>query len=316
MALMDWNNRIGRRVKLRDLHILLTLAQAGTMGRAATALSVSQPVISKAVAELEAALGARLFDRSPHGIVLTAYGSAMIHCSKAVFDELQQGVKAIEFLDNPNGGHLHIGCTEFGATAIVPLVIERLIRRHPGLQFHVMTADPVSLTAHELPQRRIELALGAIPVDLAAEIEAEHLFEDTQVVMAGINSPWARRRKLGLRDLLDAPWVLPPLDSPARRYVDDAFVAQGLSPPVAQVSTFSMPLCHQLLASGRYLAILPREASRLAKHLPIKPLNVTFPSIARSIGLMTLKNRTLSPIARLFIEAARATAAAVAQRER
>ncbi|MDM0113730.1 LysR family transcriptional regulator [Variovorax sp. J22R133] len=305
---MDWIDRIGRRVKLRDLHILLTLAQAGSMGRAATALSISQPVISKAIAELESTLGARLFDRTGQGVVPTDYGRAMIHCGRAVFDELQQGVKAIEFLGDPASGHLHIGCTEFGAIGLVPLVIERLGLQHPRMQFHVTTADPISLTAVDLPQRNIELAMSAIPAELPPDIEAEPLFEDRHVIVAGSQSPWARRRKLRLEDLQDALWVLPPPDSPGRRYVDEAFAARGLVPPVAQVSTFSMPLCHQLLASGHYVAILPREASRLARHLPIKTLNVDVPGLRRSIGMLTLKNRTLSPVARLFMEAARLTA--------
>lgn len=306
---MDWIDRIGRRVKLRDLHILLAVTQAGTMGRAAAALSVSQPVISKAISELEVALGVRLFDRTAHGIVPTAHGEAMIHCSRAVFDELQQGVKSIEFLDDPTAGELHVGCTESGAIGMVPRVIADLVRRHPRLKFHVMTADPMALAAVELPQRSIELAMSAIPLELPADIEAEPLFEDAQVVMGGSHSVWARRRKLRLADLLEASWVLPPVDSPGRRYIDAAFNAQGLVPPVAAVSTFSTSLCHQLLASGDYLAILPREAWRLSKHLPIKPLSVDFQGIKRSIGVMTLKNRSLSPVARLFIETARLAAA-------
>ena len=313
---MDWINRIGRRVKLRDLHILLAVTQSGSMGRAAAELSVSQPVVSKAISELEAALGTRLFDRSPQGISPTAYGRAMIQCSRAVFDELQKGVKAIEFLSDPTSGELRIGCTEMGATGLVPLVIERLSQRHPRLEFRVITADPVSLTAEELPRRNIELAIGAMPASPPADIEIEHLFEDRQVIMAGINSPWVRRRKLILADLLHEPWVLPPPDSLARRFIDDAFLALGLEPPTAQVATFSMNLCHQLLATGRYLTVLPGEAARMARHLPVKPLGVEFPGIARSVGIMTLKNRTLSPFARLFIECARLTAAPLSRRDR
>lgn len=313
---MDWIDRIGRRVKLRDLHILLAVMQAGTMGRAATALSVSQPVISKAISELEATLGVRLFDRTAQGIVPTAYGKAMIQCSRAVFDELQQGVQAIKYLDDPTQGQLHIGCTEHGAIGMVPLVIDELVRRHTRLQFHILTTDSVTLTTVELPRRSIELAMSAIPIDLPADIEAEPLFEDVQVVMAGIHSPWARRRRLRLPELLDAAWILPPTDSSARRYIDAAFKAQGSEPPVAAVSTFSTSLCHQLLASGNYLAILPRVATRLAKHLPIKPVNVDFPGIGRAIGALTLKGRTLSPVARQFIDAARVVAAAVLKRTR
>jgi len=75
---MDWADRIGRRVKLRDLHVLLAVAQWGSMAQAARHLSTSQPVVSKTIAELEHALGVRLLDRSPQGIVPTMYGRALM----------------------------------------------------------------------------------------------------------------------------------------------------------------------------------------------------------------------------------------------
>ena len=308
---MDWIDRIGRRVRLRDLHIFLTVARTGTMGRAAAALSVSQPVISKSISELEAALRVRLFDRTARGIALTTYGAAMMECGRSVFDDLQKGIRTIEFLGDPSGGSLHVGCTEFGAMGLVPLVIERLAPRHPRLQLHVTTADPSSLASVALPQRAVEVAVGAIPADLPADIEAEQLYEDSPVVMAGTRSPWTRRGRLRLADLVNSPWVLPPVGSSARASIDAAFVSQGLSPPIAQVSTFSMPLCHQLLAGGKYLAILPRGASLLAQRLPIKALKVDFASITRAVGLMTLRDRTLSPLGQLFMEAARAAAEAI-----
>jgi len=313
---MNRIDRIAQRIKFRELRILLAVAQSGTMGRAAKTLSVSQPVVSKAVSELEDALGVKLFDRTATGIIPTAYGREMIQRSRAVLDELQQGVNAIDFLQDPTSGNLHIGCTEFGAVGLVPLVIERLGQRHPRLNLHVMTADAVTLASEALPSRSIELAMSAIPAQLPADIDAELLFEERGVIMAGVNSPWARRRKLALSDLLEASWVLPPSNSVARRHIDEAFMAQGLSPPEAQVATYSVPLCHQLLASGRYLSILPREAILLAKHLPIKPLNVELAGLHRRIGIMTLKHRTLSPIARLFAETARTTTAAVIIRGR
>ena len=312
---MNWIDRIGRRIRLRDLHIFLTVASSGTMGRAASALSISQPVISKSIAELETALRARLFDRTARGIVLTSYGEAMIQCGRAVFDELQRGVKTIEYLGDPTSGELQIGCTEFGAMGLVPLVIERLVARHPNVRIHVTTGDPRYLASVALAQRHIELAVSAIPPDSTPDIEAEALFEDRQIVMAGIRSIWTRKRKLGLADLIGGPWVLPPADSPARCYIDAAFVSQGLSPPVARVATFSMPLCHQLLASGNYLAILPREASLLAADLPIRPLQVEFPTLARSVGIMTLKGRTLSPLAQSFIGEARTAAANLSRKQ-
>src|SRR5262249_56774951 len=101
---MQWSERIGRRLKLRDLHFLLTVAKAGSMGKAATELAVSQPVVSKAIADLERVLGTRLLDRGAQGVEPTLYGRALLKWSVAVFDDLRQGVKEVEFLTDPTAG--------------------------------------------------------------------------------------------------------------------------------------------------------------------------------------------------------------------
>jgi DNA-binding transcriptional LysR family regulator len=101
---MHWDHRVGRRLKLRDLHILLAVAQAGSMAKAATRLAISQPAISRAIADMEHTLKVLLFDRSPQGIEPTQFGRALLKRGVAVFDELKQGVQDIEFLSNPESG--------------------------------------------------------------------------------------------------------------------------------------------------------------------------------------------------------------------
>ena len=101
---MQLSDRIGRRMKLQDLHVLMTVVQAGSMGKAAQLLNTSQPAISRSIAELESAFGIRLLDRSRRGIEPTEYGRALLDCGVAVFDELRRGVKNIEFLDDPTAG--------------------------------------------------------------------------------------------------------------------------------------------------------------------------------------------------------------------
>src|SRR5215204_3000021 len=104
--------RTERRIKLRDLQILVTVAKTGSMGKAAAALAVSQPVVSKAVSDMERVLKVRLFDRTPAGIEPTPYGKALVEAGNAVFDELRGGLAAIEFLTNPTAGQITLGCTE------------------------------------------------------------------------------------------------------------------------------------------------------------------------------------------------------------
>jgi DNA-binding transcriptional LysR family regulator len=116
---MDWSDRIGRRIKPRDLHVFLAVAKQGNMAKAAESLAISRPVVSKTIADLEHALGVRLFDRSPQRVEPTLYGRALANRSVAIFDELRQSVKEIEFLADPTAGELRIGCPWWAPQSIV-----------------------------------------------------------------------------------------------------------------------------------------------------------------------------------------------------
>src|SRR4029453_2363625 len=122
-ASMDLDDRVLRRLKLSDLRLFHTVAQRGGMAKAAAHLNISQSAVSKAIAALERTLGVRLLDRNPHGVELTAYGRALLKGGVAVFDELKQSMQQIAFLADPTAGELRIGCTEVGAVALVPAVV-------------------------------------------------------------------------------------------------------------------------------------------------------------------------------------------------
>src|SRR4029079_5255184 len=137
MANVQWADRIGRRLKLRDLHVLSAVVQWGSMAKAAQHLAVSQPVVSAAVSDLEHAIGVRLLDRSRRGGEPTIYGRALLKHGMVAFDALKQGVKEIEFLADPTAGELRIGCPEWISAGLLPVIIDRLLQKHPRIVFHV-----------------------------------------------------------------------------------------------------------------------------------------------------------------------------------
>src|SRR5438105_3851810 len=155
---MQLSDRIGRRLKLHDLHVLMAVAQAGSMRKAAALLNTTQPAISRSIAELEHAFGVRLLDRSPQGIEPTRYGRALLRRGVAVFDELKQSGQDIEFLSNPEAGELRIGSGTALAEGIVLAIIDRLSRQYPRVVYHVVPGNLLALN-DELRERRIELAL-------------------------------------------------------------------------------------------------------------------------------------------------------------
>ena len=128
---MQLSDRIGRRIKLHDLHVLMAAIQSGSMSKAAALLNTGQPAISRSIAELEHALGVRLLDRSRQGIKPTEYGRALIDGGTAVFDDLRQTVKNIEFIADPTAGEVRIGCNPFLAASFVSAAVDRLSRRYP-----------------------------------------------------------------------------------------------------------------------------------------------------------------------------------------
>ena len=128
---MEWAYRVGRRVKLRDLHILLAVAQWGGISKAAEHLAISHPAVSKTISDLERTLGVRLFDRGPAGVEPTTYAHALLKCGATIFDELRHGLKQVEYLSDPTTGELRIGSTSALMTGFIPAVIDRPTRANP-----------------------------------------------------------------------------------------------------------------------------------------------------------------------------------------
>jgi DNA-binding transcriptional LysR family regulator len=130
---MQVGDRIGRRMKLHDLHVLMAVVEAGSMNKAAALLNTGQSAISRSIADLERAIGVRLLDRHPQGVELTEYGRALLNGGMAMFDELRQAVKNIEYLADPTAGEMRIGCTPILAATFVSAVVDRLSRRYPRM---------------------------------------------------------------------------------------------------------------------------------------------------------------------------------------
>ena len=315
-AVMQLSDRIGNRMKLQDLHVLMTVVKAGSMGKAAQILNTTQPNISRSIGELEHALGVRLLDRHRQGIEPTDYGRALLDCGTAVFDDLRQGVKNIAFLADPAAGELRIGTTTFLATSFVSALVDRLSRRYPRIVFHLVTGYTETLH-RELAERNVDLLIirGSGPI-ADPRYEFESLFDDSYVVAASTRNEWVRRRKIEIAELANELWVLPPRESVIGSIVTNAFRASGLDYPRVSVVTDCPHMRVSLLATGRFVTIFPASAFRfLAKRSELKVLPVELPMARRPNGIVTLKNRALSPVAKLFIDCARDVAKPLAKRK-
>ena len=187
---MPFDSRVRRRLKLRDLDTLIAVAQTGSMAKAATQLSISQPAISKAIAEMERTLGYRLLDRTAQGVEPNLYGRALLKWGVAVFDDLRQGINELDFLADPTAGELRIAAAEPIVAGLLPVIMDRLTRQHPRLTFHVTQLHSMPLY-EGLYDRSVDIIIARILSSMIAnDLDVEILFDEPQFVAAGLNNPW------------------------------------------------------------------------------------------------------------------------------
>jgi DNA-binding transcriptional LysR family regulator len=307
---MKWTDRVGRRVKLRDLHIALAVADAGSMTRAAEELAVSYPVVSKTISELEHTLGVKLFDRSISGVEPTHYGRALLHSGVAVFDEMRKGLQQIESIKQPDVGELRIGSSIVTDAGVLPAIIERFAQAFPRAVVNVLAENIAIQQYDNLRGRRVELVFGRLPVMMVeSDLVAETLFDEPHVIAAGSESRWVKRRNLTLADLIQEPWVLAQPGSLARSLHDQVFRNSGLEPPSATAITVSLHLYMRLIETGRWLGLVPASVMRFGgnrMHLKVVPVKTVSPPAP--VGFVTVKDRTLTPLAERFIDCARSVA--------
>ena len=312
---MQVRDRVGCQIKLHDLHVLLAVAQAGSMSKAAALLNTGQPAISRSIAELERALGVRLLDRNRQGVKPTDYGRALLNGGTAVFDDLRQTMKSIAFLADPTVGEVRVGCNPFLAATFVSAVVDNLSRRYPRVVFRLVTGY-VQALHRELTDRNVDLLIARRSGPIADErLDYEFLFDDSYSVAVGARNPLARRRRIELAELVSEPWVLPPPESTLGSVTMEAFRSRGLACPRTTVVAEPADVRVSLLATGRFISMFTDaflKFSTKRREVKVLPIKQTIGRVP--VGIVTLKHRTLSPLAQLFIKASREVAEQLAKR--
>src|SRR5262245_4133994 len=307
--IIDWDARIGGRVRLRDLHILLAVVEHGSMAKAAARLGVSQPTISEAIAGLEHSFDVRLLDRGRRGVEPTLYGTALLKSGRAAFEELRQGVKQIEFLSDPTAGELRIACPESISSGILGPVIKRMSETYPRVRLFV---EPFLFTGRplfpQLDNREVDLVFTRSSTPLVkGDYTVETLFNDRIRVAAAKHGPWARRRKITLAQLVSEPWIAVPSDDIGGAVLVDAFRARGLAPPTIAVTTYSIHLRTSLAVNARFIAALPESVLRFSTD-DLHELPIDLPTPPWPVIIVTPRNRALNPVVGRFVECAREVA--------
>jgi len=309
---MDADRLLDGRLKLRHLVLVATIAEQGSVVRAAERLRVTQPVVTRGLRELEAILGVELFDRGPRGVTPTIYGSAFLTHAQAVLTQVRQAGQHITELREGRAGTVTVGTHLAGSTVLLPRAIARVKRARRGLRVIVREATPDVLLA-DLLVGRIDLTVGRLaPRDDGDRTARIPLYQEPVRLVTRAGHPALSSPDRALPQLMDYPWVLPVDQTALRGELEEVFFAQGLPLPADLVECTSMPTLRSLLLDSDAIAAVPMLIAEEDDRLAL--LDTPLRSISRLVGVTVARNRAPSPGAELLLEQLRAAAGEIRER--
>lgn len=287
-------------VNRNHLALFHAVAQHGGISRASDALRVSQPAVSKQIAELEQSLGVKLLDRLPRGCRLTEAGAILADYARRWCSLESEAERAIEEFRGIKRGRLAIGASMTIGAYLVPKVLSEFHHQFPGMDLDLQIANTQNIQ-RSLMDRSVELGLteGLIESD---ELTSEVFFEDEIVAIAHAKHPLLKQRSVSIKDLAREPFIMREEGSGTRAVVERALRKKGLKiKPLLAVA--SPEAIRNSVACGLGVALVSRlivESDAKSGLLAIVPLKDF--TIHRPLHLQRLRDRAESPALTAFLK--------------
>ncbi|MDA7416282.1 LysR family transcriptional regulator [Xenophilus arseniciresistens] len=283
-------------LNLRELQAFKAIAKLGSLGKAAEALSLTQPALTRTLQRLEHQLGVPLFERHANGVSLTDYGRALEPHAGLMLAESEQAVRELREMLGQERGVVRVGAVASAVENFLPPAIDRLTAGHPGLQVQVVEGMSDSL-AVQLAKGEVDLVIGfAMPQSEAVSLVSESQWQEGCHIVCAADHPLRTQGRLTLAQLEGQRWALPPRHTGPREEWHQTFWTQGLATPPVAVETASINAIRTLVQRCGFLSWMPRlllgEPTAHAPGLHI--LDVQGVRAARTFALYQRRHGTLS----------------------
>lgn len=310
MSRVRSHSLLNPRLKIRQLVLLLQLAEQRSIVRAAESVGMTQPAASKLLNDLEDVFGVKLFERHARGVEPTWYGEILIDHVKAAFGEINRAHKEIIALKSGLSGQAAIGTVVNPGVHLLPLALSALKRAHPTVRVSVELNHSKPLVA-KLVAGELDIVIGRIlDSDIDHQLEFQALAEEHHSLVVRAGHPLTLRSELTLQELVNEAWILPPQDSLVRPRLNALFIESGLPLPGNVIETGDLSVTTGLLRVSDAMALMTTEAARPyidAGQLQLLPCVV---SIRMDVfGIITHRRHVLSPGAEICLKILRDTAA-------
>ncbi|MEJ8849973.1 LysR family transcriptional regulator [Variovorax rhizosphaerae] len=242
---------------LQHLHAFATIIETGSLGRAAVALNITQPALSRTIKRLEDQVGAPLFERHSKGMHLTDIGGVLLPHATLLLRESEHASEEINAMRGLAKGTIRVGALGTIACLALPQAIDRVLVKWPKLRVYVVEGVWDRL-AEGLVKHEIDLALGVSVAD-SAEITAikDCRWDDRSHVVAALDHPLRRKKALELADVIDQRWTTTPKGTAPYAHMEQVFADNGLGMPEILVETRSVMMLKNLVAQSGFLSWMP-----------------------------------------------------------
>jgi DNA-binding transcriptional LysR family regulator len=296
-------------LKLRHLQLLVALDQFRHLGRAAEFLSLTQPAVSKALAEVERQFGLDLFVRSTRGTEPTAYGAAVVRFARSVLADFGRTREEIAAVASGASGRVSVGTMVVAMPGLLAQAVA-LLKAHSAQTTVLIEEGDLTRLLPRLRVGELDLLVGRLEPGYAApDLHTERLFDEPMRIIARPDHPLQRRRRPGWPDLAHEPWVVPPPWASSRVKLEQMFYRHRLDPPRDLIETASYMATVTFVRERPALGFV---AQRVARHLEreglAKALRVALPIELPPVGIITMRNRVRTPACEQLIQCLRRAA--------
>ncbi len=259
----------------RQLTAFLAIVRHGSLGRAAEALHITQPALSRTIRRLEDQIGAPLFERHSRGMLLTPIGQGLLPHADLIQRESAHALEEINALRGLAKGTIRVGSIASVASQLLPLAVERVLTRWPNLKVHIVEGVWDRLE-EALIKHEIDLALG-VAIQDGDDIcsISDCIWHDTSYVVAATDHPLRNKRRVTLADTRDCRWATMPPGTGPYDEMCRVFREHGLGLPNVVVETRSTAVLKNLVARAGFLGWMPQpmiEIERRAGLIDILPV--------------------------------------------
>ncbi len=294
---------IHHHLKIKHLKMLVALADQETVAKVAVTLNVSQPAVSKMLAEMETGLGIELFERAGRGIRPTAYGDLLIRYARDILFNLVKANEEIHLLSSGVNGRIRVGILVGLATQVLLSAVKTLKAGWPNITIAIREGT-YTQNMQDLRSGAIDLLIGRVYVHPDLDnFEVEVLYEEPLVLVAAHDHPLVQRHKIQWKDLESLPWIMPMEDSPTHQRLLSLLAQHNLKKPKNIIECVTRNLTIPLLRSSPNVGMLPlSDARQYMQEGILQILPISLGSLPAPMGMIWNKGAHISQVLSLFQE--------------